>query len=109
MSSEPVTTEQSIQIHYNFSLPPSTSTPTSLSPVGSYTFRVHTSASSSSSQQYYDSLRESIKTARAKTGDDLTVWRDAVGVGEKAKEVLIKEHKVVAEDEEEDEEADGDA
>ncbi|KAG8877603.1 hypothetical protein FRB98_006613 [Tulasnella sp. 332] len=100
-----------LHISYKFSPPSSVSAPDALSPIGSYTFPVNTQSSSSSpsSQQYYQGLRESIQAAKAKTGEDLTVWRDAVGDGEKSKEVMIKEQKSVAEEDGEEEDADADA
>ena len=56
---------------------------------------------------YYAGLRTAIADARAKTGDELTEWRDAVGNGELKKEgrPVIKSE---ADEEEEEEEEEGD-
>ena len=52
--------------------------------------------------KYYDTLRTAIAQAKDAVGDDLTLWRDAVGNREQSKEPL--KSKAADEEEEEEEE-----
>lgn len=100
---------RAVEINYVFALPASTSHPGTLATTGSYAFPIEpsTAESSPSSTVFYEALRDSIKAAKAKTGDDLTAWRDAVGDGEKAKEAVVKRQLVEEEADEDGEEAEG--
>ncbi|KAA1471590.1 hypothetical protein DENSPDRAFT_837612 [Dentipellis sp. KUC8613] len=56
--------------------------------------------------RYYDALRSAIADVRAKTGDELTAWRDAVGNRELKKEPKSVKKDEDEEDEDEDEDED---
>ncbi|OCH89756.1 hypothetical protein OBBRIDRAFT_651934 [Obba rivulosa] len=64
--------------------------------------KTHTSLISNTSanqKAYYEGVRQAIAQAKSTLGEELTVWRDAVGNREQTKEV-----KAPKKDEEEDEE-----
>lgn len=63
-----------------------------------HAFEIEPAASGSTA--FYTALRTSLEQARNEVGDEMTAWRDIVGKAE-----LVKEPKKVAEDEDEDEEA----
>ncbi|PCH34422.1 hypothetical protein WOLCODRAFT_61079, partial [Wolfiporia cocos MD-104 SS10] len=53
---------------------------------------------------YYEALRLSIAQAKTKLGEELTIWRDAVGSREQAKESTVPKKEEEDEGEDEDEE-----
>ena len=56
-------------------------------------------------KEYYESLREAVAKAKSVLGEELTVWRDAVGTREQTKESkLSKKSEEDEEDEDEQEE-----
>ncbi|CCM02255.1 uncharacterized protein FIBRA_04338 [Fibroporia radiculosa] len=59
-------------------------------------------APSESGKEYYAALQSTIAQAKAILGEELTVWRDAVGKGEQAKECKVS---TKAEDEEDEDES----
>jgi hypothetical protein len=69
----------------------------SLSPVVRHIFPPDAKATNSTT--HYALLLESINNAKERLGEELTVWRDAVGEGEKHKVVGAKKVKVASEDE----------
>ena len=89
-----------VTIHYSIS-PPDGAQSISLAPTATIEVVVKSEASSSLNHKaYYDALKVAVAQAKAKVGEELTVWRDAVGNLEKAKEVKKKK---VDDDDEEDE------
>ncbi|KAF9478904.1 hypothetical protein BDN70DRAFT_859226 [Pholiota conissans] len=87
-----------IKITYNLK-PPSTIEKGNLSTSKSHEFPVKANQNDNSTA-FYTELRISLEEARNQIGDELTAWRDVVGKAE-----LSKEPKIVAEEDEEDEEA----
>ncbi|TFK56437.1 hypothetical protein OE88DRAFT_1649719 [Heliocybe sulcata] len=59
-------------------------------------------ASGEQLKDYYDSLEKVVKEAKAKLGEELTAWRDAVGNKEQGKEKNVPLKNEDDEEEEED-------
>ncbi|GAB1528214.1 hypothetical protein RhiTH_011406 [Rhizoctonia solani] len=91
-----VTTSQGIEITFEFNSPPQSSIP----PRQSYEFLIATDSQVlSNSSDYYKSLRGALSQAKARTGEDLTKYRDLAAEFEKHK---IVEVKTSSDDEDED-------
>jgi hypothetical protein len=88
----------SIYIELHMRPPAETIAPTGLADSTAHAFAVKSGPKSGCSA-YYAALRDALAAARAKTGDELTAWRDAVGSRE-----LRKEPRLPKKDEEEGEE-----
>ncbi|ETW86634.1 hypothetical protein HETIRDRAFT_306735 [Heterobasidion irregulare TC 32-1] len=63
--------------------------------------RIEVTADRPGYPSYYEALRVVLKEARRKTGEELTLWKDAVGKGEDTKEAAAP--KKMADEEEEEE------
>jgi hypothetical protein len=94
----------SVRISYSLNPPAGVSAP-GLDSSGQHKLLVSTPFSHDADAQaaYYTALRSTIAEARAKLGDDLTAWRDAVGKKEVEKE-KAQQIKAAEENEEEEEE-----
>lgn len=93
----------SITITYHLRPPPITEVPTDLNPTKTLSFPIKDK--SDNPRQFYEALHESVRAAKDKLGEDLTIWRDVVGNGEAGKET--KKTLKYDEDEEEEEEEEG--
>ena len=67
--------------------------------------RIEVTADRPGYPSYYEALRVALKEARRKTGEELTLWKDAVGKGEDTKEAAVPKKMTDEEDEDEEEEA----
>lgn len=106
-----VTVKPTVTASYTLQLPAETEHPPSLTPTVTHTFPLGNSSSSSASdldpadvREYYAGLRTAIAAARVKLGEELTVWRDAVGNKEAGKERKFKAAKEEEEGEEDEDE-----
>lgn len=89
-----------IRIQYCLHPPAGASTP-ALPPNASYSIPISVPLTGDR-KTYYDGLRTAIAEAKMKAGEELTVWRDAVGKSE-----IVKEKKPTqSESDDEDEEMD---
>lgn len=102
---------RSLTITYALHPPAGSSINTSLEPNATHDFPLSISApdgpDKTGYRAHYDALKAAIAEARAKTGDELTKWKDAVGTAEQTKESKSSGKKEDIEDdnaEEEDEE-----
>lgn len=102
---------RSLTITYVLHPPTNSSIPPSLDPNVTHAFPISVSDPQGSDttgyKAHYDALKVAIAEAKAKTGDELTEWRDAVGTAEQTKESKSGGKKGDIEDdnaEEEDEE-----
>ncbi|KAL5533854.1 hypothetical protein ACEPAG_314 [Sanghuangporus baumii] len=76
---------KALKVTCNLHPPVGTVIPDSQPPSKVYEFKVPT-AEPKSNSEFYNALREAVMQAKAQIGADLTVWRDAVGTLENAKE-----------------------
>ncbi|KAL5494862.1 hypothetical protein ACEPAI_324 [Sanghuangporus weigelae] len=76
---------KALKVIYNLHPPPDTVILDSHPPSKVYEFKVPT-AESKSNSEFYNALREAVMQAKARIGADLTVWKDAMGTLENAKE-----------------------
>ena len=90
-----------VSISYSLNPPEGTNIPSSHESEKTLAFPMK-AAEDSKQFAYYSSLRDAILEAKTKIGQDMTAWRDAVGILENAKEV--KKVKEDSEDDDEDEE-----
>lgn len=74
-----------ITLFYSLHPPESTEAPPLGTPSKTYEFPLKSGATNKQGA-YYNALREAILEAKVKIGEDLTVWRDAVGTLEDKKE-----------------------
>jgi len=83
-----------LTVTYNIVPPSSTVAPQSLLQETTHRFPIvglsEEAKGDSEEKRYYVSLRSSIAEARAKLGEELTAWRDAVGNAELGKEKSVK-------------------
>jgi hypothetical protein len=93
-----------LTISFELHPPKSSASPPSLEPTVKHTFDVG-SRPVEGYAKYYAALRDAIADARAKTGDELTQWRDAVGNSEVRKDVKGVEVRGEEEDGEEEDES----
>ncbi|KAI0673894.1 hypothetical protein C8Q78DRAFT_1076848 [Trametes maxima] len=95
----------SISVKYELNPPSDTPTPHKLSTTKTLQFSVAGVDEGTSQKIYYEGLRASVLQAKATLGEELTLWRDAVGRREDNKEAEIpkKSEDDVDEDEELDE------
>lgn len=91
---------KTISISYDLKPPVETAVPDSHQTSKTYEYAVPVGGSQ---RDYYEALRGATVQAKAQIGTDLTVWRDAVGTRENAKEPK-KEHVEGDDGDEEDEE-----
>ncbi|THV03015.1 hypothetical protein K435DRAFT_775184 [Dendrothele bispora CBS 962.96] len=91
-------------ITITYSLKPPSETKAVDGAVPSKTIEVPVSPQTENYEVYYGKLHDAIEDARNKIGEDLTVWRDAVGKGELGKETKKTLNETEEEEEEEEEE-----
>ncbi|KAI0803253.1 hypothetical protein BC629DRAFT_1591335 [Irpex lacteus] len=71
------------------------------------THELPVSSDVASLKAYYESVREAIAKGKDTIGEELTIWRDAVGNREQSKEAKAPAKPAGDEEEEEDDEEDG--
>ncbi|VDB84262.1 unnamed protein product [Peniophora sp. CBMAI 1063] len=91
---------QEINISISLKPPADTTAPANLSATSSHAFPLSIAPDAQGHAAYYAALRAALADARAKTGDELTQWRDVVGKSELGKEPK----KTVTDEDEGDEE-----
>ena len=98
---------RNVTITYELNLPADTPTPTSPTAAAAGTSNTLTFSVPSESadlKTYYANLREAVRQARNKVGEELTVWKGVVGSRELRKEVGKGEEEEEEGEEEENEE-----
>ena len=95
---------RNVTITYELNLPADTPTPTSPTAAGtSNTLTFSVPSESADLKTYYVNLREAVRQARNKVGEELTVWKGVVGSRELSKEVGKGEEEEEEEGEENEE------
>lgn len=92
----------SLTVSYTLDVPSDTPTPPNLNKNETLQASLPDPTSVSDRKEYYEQLRKAVLQTKGALGEQLTVWRDAVGKREDKKEVVKKED----EDEEGDDDAD---
>lgn len=97
---------RSLTITYALHPPAGSSVDPLLDPNATHDFPLSLSATEGPSTKgyktHYDDLRATIAEARAKTGDELTRWRDAIGTAEQKDSKLEEKEGEMEEDDTED-------
>lgn len=89
---------KTLTVSYDLKPPAGTIVPASHQPSKLHTFSI---TAGNSQQEFYKALRDAVVLAKTQIGEDLTVWRDAVGTKENAKEPIKGQTGDDEEDEEE--------